>query len=237
MFMSAGSDTYLEVAMLPRAEVQAGFPPELVSFSELVRSLDEPSLTRPSRCAGWTVGDVAAHMAGTMADVVAGRLEGAGSPEWTSRQVEERKGRSGTELADEIAGAAKVAADLLAGFDDAVWAGPAPAGVTGTLGDGVLGLWYDAYLHADDIRDALGQEPVGGPGLRAGVHHAADLLTTREWGPAVLTLDGLEQIAISGGGSQARRISGDAVTFLLVATGRKDAATLDLDPSVNVYAV
>ena len=223
--------------MLPRDEVHAGFPTELLAFSELVRSLDGTALAQPTRCEGWTVSNVAAHVAGSMADVIAGRLEGAGSPEWTSRQVNERNGHSAAQLADELAGAAKVSADLLTAFDDAAWNGPAPAGVPGTLGDGVLALWYDAFVHANDIRDALGQPVLGGPGLRASVHHAADVLTTQEWGPAVLALDGLEEIAINGGGPQARRVSGDPMTFLLVATGRKAAATLDLDPSVNIYAV
>ena len=238
MFCRKAPKPDLEVAMIPRAEVQAGFPLELLAFSELVRSLDETALARPTRCQGWTVGNVAAHVAGSMADVVSGRLEDAGSPEWTGRQVHERQGRSGAELSDEIAGAAKTSADLLAAFDDAAWNGPAPAGVTGTLGDGVLALWYDTFLHADDIRDAVGIGTVDGPGRRAAVHHVADVLTTQQWGPAVLSLDGLEEIAIGGGdGAPARHIKGDPMAFLLVATGRKDAATLDLDPSVNIYAV
>jgi uncharacterized protein (TIGR03083 family) len=222
--------------MLSLAEVQAGFPPELIALSELVRSLDGPAMTRPTRCTGWSVADVAAHVAGSMADVVAGRLEDAGSPAWTARQVDERKGRSAAELADEIAGASKVAADLLAAFDDAAWNGPAPAGVTGTLGDGVLALWYDAFLHADDIRNALGQPTAGGPGLRAAVQHTADVLTTQDWGPAIVTLEGVGDLSIDGDGKETRRVKTDPVTFLLVSTGRQDPATLGLDPSVNIYA-
>jgi hypothetical protein len=33
-----------------------------------------------------------------------------------------------------------------------------------------------------------------------------------------------------------RRIDGDALQFVLVATGREDPASLDLDASVNLYA-
>jgi len=222
--------------MLPRSDVQAGFAPDLNSFAELIRSLDGAALARPTRCDGWTVADVAAHIAGSMADVVAGRLEGAGSPEWTARQVDERRGRTASELADEVAGSAKVAEDLLAAFDDDAWAGPAPAGVAGTLGDGVLALWYDAYLHADDIRQAVGMASVRGPGLRASVVHVADVLTTNGWGPATVALDGLEEISVSGG-SKERRITGDPLAFVLAATGRADPATIGLGPDVNIYAV
>ena len=221
--------------MLPRSDVQAGFAPDLNALAELIRSLDAAALGRPTRCEGWTVSDVAAHVAGSMADVVAGRLEGAGSPEWTARQVDERRGRSAAELADEVAGSAKVTDDLLAAFDDDAWAGPAPAGVTGTLGDGVLALWYDAYLHADDIRAAVGLASVRGPGLHASVVHVADTLTTNGWGPATLALDGLDEIAISGG-SEQRRITGDPLAFVLAATGRAEAATVALGPDVNIYA-
>ena len=221
--------------MLPRSDVQAGFAPDLNTLAELIRSLDDAALARPTRCEGWTVSDVAAHVAGSMADVVAGRLEGAGSAEWTARQVEERRGRPANELADEVAGSAKVADDLLAAFDDEAWAGPAPAGVTGTLGDGVLALWYDAYLHADDIRAAVGLASVRGAGLRASVVHVADVLTTREWGPATLALDGLEEITI-GGGSKERRITGDPLAFVLAATGRAEPTTVGLGPDVNIYA-
>ena len=47
--------------------------------------------------------DVAAHVIGSMADVVSGRLEGLGSPEVTAREVAERTGRSPIELATELA--------------------------------------------------------------------------------------------------------------------------------------
>ena len=44
--------------------------------------------------------DVYAHLAGLCADVEAGRLEGAGTDEWTARQVDERKDRT---LAENVA--------------------------------------------------------------------------------------------------------------------------------------
>jgi hypothetical protein len=137
-------------------------------------------------------------------------------------------------VADELQQATKVVRDLAAAFDDAAWSGPAPAGIPGTLGEGIEAVWYDAYVHAEDIRSALGRQPERGPGLRVSVSHLADLLARRGWGPAVLVLDGLDEVAVGGDGG--RRITGDPLTFALVATGRLAAAELGLDHTVNVYA-
>ena len=219
---------------LPREEVTAGFITELSRFEELIRSVDAKDWRSPSRCQGWTAADVAGHVTGQLADIVYGRFDGLGTPEVTQRQVDERKAKSPTEMADELAEVQKLGADILALFDDAAWAGPPPAGLPGTLGEGVEGLWFDAWMHADDIRDAIGRPSESGPGVRASVSHLADLLTQRGWGPATIAVRGLEEFNVSGGGGL--RIEGDPIAFVLVASGRQDAATLGLDPSVNVYA-
>lgn len=73
-------------------------------------------------------------------------------------------------------------------IDDDAWAGP--SGVPDlTLGEGVLTLWYDTYVHADDIRVALGQESERGDGLDATIAYLAKQLTAKNWGPATLALD------------------------------------------------
>ncbi len=216
---------------LPREEVVSGLLVEFADFEALVRSLDESELAAPSRCGGWSAGDVAGHVIGQTADITAGRFNGLGTPEVTARQVEERRGRTAAELADELAAATKIAADILASFDDAVWAGPSPTGV-GTLGDGVESLWFDAWLHADDIRAAIGRPTEPGPAVRASVSHIAQQLTEQGWRPATLSLDGVEDFAVAGGGPA---VTGDAVQFILVATGRGDPAVLDLDETVNIY--
>ena len=218
---------------LPREEVAAGFADELVRFGELVRSLDAKEWRAPSRCDGWTAADVAGHVTGQLSDIVNGRFDGLGTPEVTEREVVERRGKTPDEVADELAEAAKIGADILASFDDAAWAGPPPAGLPGTLGEGVEGLWADAWVHGDDIRAAVGRPSEPGPGVRASVSHLADLLTQKGWGPATIAVSGIEEFPVSGGGG--RRVEGDAVEFVLVATGRKDPGALGLDPGVNVY--
>ena len=222
--------------MLTKDRVVRGLGDELDNFEQLVRSLSHEDMAVPSRCEGWTVGDVAAHVIGGMADIANGRLEGLGTPEVTQRQVDERKGRTASELADELAGVTKQSADLLAVFDDEAWNGPSPGGFDFSLGEGVEALWYDAYLHGDDIRAALGRPSVAGPGVEASVSHITDVLTRNGWGPATVALDGLPEFTIGTPGPGDRRIEGDPLTFIHVGTGRKDPGVLGLDPKVNIYA-
>jgi hypothetical protein len=137
------------------------------------------------------------------------------------------------EIADELAGAIKVNRDIADMFDDNAWVGPPPVDVPGTLGDAVEALWYDAYVHIDDINAALGRPSERGPGLRAAVSHLAFLLSDRKWGPATLALDGLDEFPVGGGGG--KRVTGDPLIFVLAATGRTDPSELGLDETVNIY--
>jgi uncharacterized protein (TIGR03083 family) len=219
---------------LPREDVVHGVVDELGRFEQLLRSLQPHEWAAPSRCAGWTAGDVAAHVVGGMVDVTTGRLEGLGTPEVTERQVQERRGRAPAEVADELALATKAGRDLLAGFDDAAWALPAPGGFDLTLGEGVESLWYDAVLHADDIRAAVGRPSEVDPaGMAACLSHVALFLGRQGFGPATLALDGTPEMVIGDGGGP--RITGDPLAFLLAATGRADPAAIGLGPDVNIY--
>ena len=224
---------------LPRTEVTTGLLEELSRFKGLIQGLTAVEWATPSRCSGWTVGDVAAHVIGGMADVAAFRLEGLGTPEVTARQVAERHGRSPGELADELGAAIKATAELLEAFNDEAWAMQAPGGFDFTLGEGVEALWHDAWLHGDDILAALGRPSERGDGMVASVSHIADVLTREGWGPAVLALDGLPEFAVNrnggNGGNGASRFTGDALAFVYAATGRGDLAPLGLDESANIY--
>ncbi|MGH9138778.1 MAG: maleylpyruvate isomerase family mycothiol-dependent enzyme [Acidimicrobiales bacterium] len=203
---------------LPRQQVTDGIRSDLETFEELVRSLSDEEWSTPSRCAGWRVGDVARHVAGGLADALSGRLDGVGTAEYTQRQVDERAGRSPVEVADELAGIRKLADDILPAFDDAAWAGPSPGDYEGSLGDGVEALWYDSWLHADDIRAAIGRPPVYGSGLAGAVSHVVFELGKRGWhGPVPTAPD--EQFA-----------------FVLAGTGRSDGSSLGDNAPINIYA-
>jgi uncharacterized protein (TIGR03083 family) len=215
---------------LSRSAIEDGFVRENGDFADLLRSLDDEAWAKPTRCEGWTVAGVAAHVTGTLADIVAGNFEGLGTPEVTQREVDERRGRTPDEVAAELDAATKAAADLLRAFDDEAWNGPAPAGIPGTVAQGIEALWYDAYVHADDIRAAVGRPTERGPGLEAAVSHLAWYLEGRDWAPATLALDGVDEYKVGGGG---RKVTGDAHEFVLAATGRADPKPFGV---VNVYA-
>jgi uncharacterized protein (TIGR03083 family) len=217
---------------LDRETVLAGISDELCAFQDLVDSLKLDTIDTPSRCAGWTVADIAGHVVGTAVDITQGRLEGQGTVAVTQRQVRERAGRTGQELTGELASAAPVLSALLASLPEEAWEGPAPNDPDYTLGFAVEAIWYDAYVHGDDIRDALGLSSVRGAGLRAAVHHVAGYLEHRAWGSATLMLNGIERIQIGGGGSE---IIGDPLAFVLAATGRLQPSVIGLDPTIHVY--
>jgi uncharacterized protein (TIGR03083 family) len=217
---------------LSRDQVVPGMVTEYQAFTELLAGLSDEEWGAPSRCAGWRAADVAGHVVGQLTDVVNLRLEGLGTPEVTQRQVDERHGRSPRQLAEELETGTKLAQDMVAGFDEVAWSSQFP-GVTGTLGFGVEALWFDTYLHADDIRSAIGRPSVlHDGGNAASLSHIAQVLTDQGWSPATLALQGCPEFSVSGGG---RRITGDPLAFVLVSTGRAPADSLGLDETVNIY--
>lgn len=203
--------------VLNKDEIAVGLLAELDDFEALLRSLDAADRDAPTRCTGWSVGDVAAHLIGTMADITAGRFDGLGTPEVTEREVQERRQLSLKELADECAEVRTGMAGLLAVFDDDAWTAPAPGGYDGSLTEAAEAIWYDTFLHADDIRSALGKPTEVGPGLRAATSHVGDQLTKRGWNGD-----------IPDGGDTG-------MGFVLVATGRAPANAYP-EPLLNIYA-
>jgi uncharacterized protein (TIGR03083 family) len=217
---------------LDQAQITTGILAELDAFGAMIRPLDAEALATPTRCKGWTVRDVAGHMVGQMTEVVEGRLDGLGGPEATARQARERAARSGAELADELADDRARTAEMLGLFDDAAWNGPVASDFDGTIGEGVHALWFDGYVHADDIRAALGMPSVRTPGLNGSIHYAARDLTAQGWGPATLALDGVDVVDVGIGGE---KITGDPLQFLMAATGRADPSPLVFDERVNIF--
>jgi uncharacterized protein (TIGR03083 family) len=219
---------------LARSIVVPGMVAEYGAFADLLAGLSPEQWERPSRCEGWRVADVAAHVVGQLSDVSALRLDGLGTPEVTERQVEERRGRTSDELADELRATIKTATDLVEAFDEDAFNAEGPQGNGQTLGFGLESLWFDTYLHADDILAAVGRTTTDTAGLAPSVSHIAQVLTQQGWGPATLSLNGLGEFAVSGG-DDARRIEGDPMQFILVATGRAASDPFGLGPTVNIY--
>lgn len=113
-------------------------------MTAVLRGLDHGEAQRPvPTCPAWTVTDLAAHVTGVAADIVAGRLDGVGTDPWTEVQVDGRKGRSIAEITDEW--------DEVGGALEAAFAG-------GTAPDQLV---FDLVTHEHDLRYAVGQ-----PGAR-----------------------------------------------------------------------
>ena len=217
---------------LPRAQVLEGTLQELTNFEELIRSIDAAGWNTRSRCDGWTVGDVCRHVTGSITAIATGKFEDLVGPEATARQVAERQSMGNHEVADELATSMKPVKDLVAVIDDAAFDGPAPVDVP-SMGFGIEAIWYDAWLHGEDIRSALGRPATTGPGLTAAVSHISDTLQVNNFGPARIELSGFAPLVFGSGGPT---IAADPTAFVLAATGRLDAASLGLDPKVNIYA-
>jgi uncharacterized protein (TIGR03083 family) len=214
--------------LLARTDIAQGLIDEYQAFAALVDSLDATEWATASRCDGFEVRDVAGHVIGLAEDVVKG-VPGSRNAEEEAASV---RGDTPAQAAARLRAVVEALQPLLAALDDAMWNGP--SGVPDlTFGAGVHLLWYDAFVHADDIRAAIGRPSVTGPGLDASVEYLAGELESRGWGPATLALSGQARRDIGGGG---REVSGEPLAFVLAATGRIDPATLDLDPDVNIYA-
>jgi uncharacterized protein (TIGR03083 family) len=218
--------------VLGQAEVASGVRDYGQRVAHLLGDLDSAAWATPTRCTGWEVRDVAGHLCGLFEDVAAGRLEGQGRPEITARQAAALRGRAPAELAGRIAGAAAACAGQIRSAGDDAWEAPAPSDFPGPLRRAMLVLWYELYVHGDDVRAAVGAPRDAGPGLLASVAHVSETLGLWGWGPATVALDGLPDLPVRGGG---RRVSGAALPFLLAATGRLDPLLAGLDDRVNIY--
>ena len=110
------------------------------------RSLDgeQAELAVPA-CPEWTVREVFAHQAGVCADILAGRMEGVATDDWTARQVAERADHSLPRILDEWDRDAPAVVELLAPVADQV-------------DPRLLG---DQWTHDQDVRGAVGR-----PGAR-----------------------------------------------------------------------
>jgi uncharacterized protein (TIGR03083 family) len=219
--------TSTDTAALSRITVAHGCRDEYAAFASLVASLSDSEWSQASRCDGFQVRDVAGHVIGLAEDVAAGK-PGTRNAEEEAASV---RGDTPAVAAARLRAALEPISALLEGADDNMWAAPVLDDMT--LGEGVLLLWYDAYVHADDIRAAIGRPSERGAGLAASVAYLANELTKREYPPCTLALAGMPRYDVSGGGAA---ITGDALSFVLAATGRADAASIGLDSSVNIYA-
>jgi uncharacterized protein (TIGR03083 family) len=217
--------------VLDQSVIAVGVVEEIEKFRDLVAQIPRAELDRRTRFWGLAVRDVAAHVAGVVTDTLAGRTEGIATPVAVARQVQEREQLAVQDLVSELDAGAERARTLLAALDDLAWASPAPGEFDGTLAEAVQAVWEDVWLHGDDIRQAVTLPPDRGRGLTASVHHVAGQLERRGWA-GTLSLTGVEPL--EAGAEVGETVTGDAHSFVLVATSRALPSDLGFSSSLVV---
>jgi uncharacterized protein (TIGR03083 family) len=89
---------------------------------------------------GWTVKDAYAHLTGLCRDILDGRMEGAGSPAWTARQVAARSSDELSEVCAEWLERGPALDDWLVKQSD----------------HGSIFVAFDVWIHHQDVRSAVG---------------------------------------------------------------------------------
>ena len=147
----------------------------------VLHSLDETDWDRPTACPGWTVRDVAAHLAHLESDVAGLEQPSTGLPDdlphvtsamslYTEMGVIARRDQTPAALVDELKGAfARRLTELRADRpDDATAPAPrTPGGVELSWETLLTNRPFDVWLHEQDIRRAVGR-PGGLDGVGAG---------------------------------------------------------------------
>ena len=122
------------------SEFAAAYTETRERVSELVRSLPEAELAlEVPACPGWSVRDLVAHLVGVADDSLRGNVDGLGSKEWTSAQIQARADRTLEQLLEEWEA---TEAELR----------PALAELHPALAGGLVG---DVVTHEHDLRGAV----------------------------------------------------------------------------------
>jgi uncharacterized protein (TIGR03083 family) len=157
-------------------------------LAELLRTLDQEQWSAPSRCEGWTVQDVVAHLIGTnqfwtysISSGLAGtptRLLAEFDPVATPAQmVDAVRSRSVGETLDEFVDTNGALAEAVGAIDGTEWAtiAEAPPGHVALRAVVLHALW-DSWVHERDIALPLGLHPdVEADEVIGCLHYAAAL--------------------------------------------------------------
>lgn len=197
-------------ATIASATLCAAYRGSRERLTELLATIDEASAATPvPTCPGWTVHDVAAHLSGGMTDAVEGRLEGAGSDEWTARQVDERRSWRLGAILDE-------------------WSVNAPRVEPMLDGVGEIGRQAvaDVASHEHDIRGALGHPGArDSDAVRIAVSFAATRLVEESIARGETLRVDTDGMSI-GPTDAAVRVSGSPFELLRAITGRRSVAQI-----------
>lgn len=212
---------------LAREDITEGLAVAFERFASLIEARTDAEWDTRTRCGNWAVRDVAGHVVAQAEDVVTLTI----GQRTADEQAASARGEAPAELARRLREASMTIGGLIAAFDDDGWDGPGPGDLR--ISDGVLALIADAYVHGDDIHEAIGR-PVDPNGVMAlTLVRTVQRLQESDDAPAMrLELEGVAPIEVGTGGPT---ITTDPHHFILVATGRADPSTLGLDETVNLY--
>jgi uncharacterized protein (TIGR03083 family) len=208
---------------ITQTSISQGMREERERLVAYLESVPEGAWDKASLCEGWRVRDVVAHLVGNAKDIAAQNVANAGSVEYNQRQLDERADRTPTELLSEWAEQGPLLEQTMASLPDEFWNTPYPP--FGTVGEALQRLLEDIWVHAQDIRVPLGDEPVPGPGVGATLDVLEREIPERfpRLAPEVGAVEieaGDEKRLVAIGDGATVKVKGDPVTICLVATGR-----------------
>jgi len=171
----------------------------------LVSDLDaEQTATPVPACPGWTVHDVVAHLAGSVTDVLAGRMDGVGRPEWTGAQVDARRGTPIGDMVSEWNSASPQ-------FEATLQAVGGPMASLGVA---------DAWNHEQDIRAALGLEGGNDPAAEHTAIEGYAPMVGARWDAPLLVVVGDTHVR-SGAGEPGATVTGAPYDLARALAGRR----------------
>jgi uncharacterized protein (TIGR03083 family) len=218
---------------ITQKEIAAAMRDERERLVSYLESLPDAAWDKPSLCEGWRVRDVVSHLIGNAADIVAQNLDGAGSAAFNQRQVDERARRSPAGLLAEWAEQGPAFEATIEALDDTFW--NTPYLEMGTVGEALQRLVEDIWVHAQDIRVALGEAPSTGPGVDATLDVIARELPVRcrRLAPGVASVRIAGRDVEIGGDGASLEVDGDPIALAFAGTGRSvpDAGEVSIRPS------
>jgi uncharacterized protein (TIGR03083 family) len=212
---------------MDNADIYSASRQELVA---LAATLDGAQTDRAVQALpGWTVHDAYAHLVGLCADIVDGRMDGAGSPEWSDRQVRLRSSSSLATIVGEWEARGPELDRWLDEQDDR----------------STMFVIFDVWNHQQDIRSTVG-EP------RALDDARVAYIVDRAWpsyesryatlGAPPLRIVGTRKSYLLGSGEPDATLRADDYELLRILFGRRSRAQIErtewsADPAPYIDAI
>lgn len=199
-------------------------------LAELTGGLEEAAAGTPAPATPeWTVKDIVAHLAGVLADIRDGNLDGVGTDPWTAKQVADRVGKGLAECLAEWEENAKLVEPMIGDFP--------PQAATQ--------LVSDAWTHEQDVRGAL-RRPGGRDADAAAValeSFVSGLVTRVSEKGLALRIRAGDREWTAGDGDPDANLAADPFELPRAISGRRNAAQVralgwdgDPEPYLEIFS-